>query len=68
MKAPGVRIYPDGSMRVTKSTRAEDMIWDAVQEALNEGMSPKSFRLEVISAWEEASKERLEDELRELEK
>lgn len=60
MKSPGVRFNLDGQrvgMYVHKPTRTEDAIWNAVEQAINEGWTPKQFKSEVASAWEERLKE-----------
>lgn len=61
-KPPGIalRIGLDGlpSMSVRHSTRAEDAIWDAVEEALNYNMSADEFIAEARAAWAEAMKNR----------
>lgn len=44
-------------MYVHKPTRTEDAIWNAVEQAINEGWTPKQFKSEVASAWEERLKE-----------
>ena len=56
MKPNGVRFHLDNQglrLHLHKPTRTEDAIWNAVEEAVNEGWTPKQFMDEVISAWEE---------------
>ena len=63
MKPNGVRIgiQSDGSptMYVPKITRTEDKIWEAVEEAISEGWTPRQFRIEVEESWEYAIKEKM---------
>ena len=39
------------TLQVLKPSRAEDAIWDAVQEAIDAGMTPERFKREVMQAW-----------------
>ncbi len=34
--------------------RAEDLLWEAVQQAVTDGWSPKRFRQETSEAWAQA--------------
>jgi hypothetical protein len=46
---------------------AEDAIWDAVRQAIGEGMTPKRFKEEVAQAWEQELRDDMKaagDELR----
>lgn len=56
----------DPVMSVTRSTRSTDMIWDAVREAIAEGMRPRAFLIEVEEAWRDALKEEAEDAMKEF--
>ena len=40
-------------MRVVMPSKAEDKIWDAVEEAIEAGWTPQRFKNEVANAWEE---------------
>ena len=56
MKPLGLRLTANNQgvgLNVHKPSRTEDAIWNAVEEAINEGWTPKQFKDEVISAWEE---------------
>ena len=70
-KPSGISLGINGNglptMRVTPISRAEDAIWNAVQEAVDAGMTPTQFKREVIQAWDEelrASAKRTMKELR----
>jgi len=54
--------------RVRKTNRATDMIWDAVEEAINSGMTPKEFKYEVAEAWEQRLKDDAKDAVKELQR
>ncbi len=43
-------------LSVTAISRAQDAIWNAVQEAVDGGMTPEQFRREVVQAWAEELK------------
>jgi hypothetical protein len=49
------------TLSVIRPSRAEDLLWDAVREAVTAGWSPERFRSEVASAWEEALKDDAKD-------
>lgn len=51
-------------LTVSKITHAQDLIWDAVEQARKEGMTPKQFQNEVIGAWEESAERELEHDLK----
>jgi len=51
-------------MRVITPTRAENAIWDAVETAIEEGMTLDRFRREVLDAWEQKRKDDLKAEMR----
>ena len=60
MKPSGIALYADRNsigLKVHKPTRTEDAIWNAVEEAVNEGWTPAQFKAEVISAWEDKLKQ-----------
>ena len=60
-------IGPQGpELRVAKITRAQDLIWDAVEQAQIERLSPKEFIAEVREAWKECAERTLKDDLKEL--
>ncbi len=41
------------TLSVTPISRAEDAIWNAVEEAFDAGMTPERFKAEVVQAWKE---------------
>ena len=41
-------------LQVTKPTRAMDMIWDAIEQAIDEGMTVRQVKIEMQQAWESA--------------
>lgn len=60
MKPPGVGFAISGGavvLRVTKSSRTLDAIWDAVQRAIEDGMTPEEFKREAAEAWAHELKE-----------
>lgn len=65
-KPPGIGfgITEGGDLRlsVTKSSRAEDLIYDAVQEAQSEGMTPTRFVSIARSAWSTTREEQTKHE------
>lgn len=48
-------------LQVTRPTRAMDMIWDAVEQAIIEGLTPRQIKLEMAEAWEHALKEQAKE-------
>jgi hypothetical protein len=58
----------DGNLRagVNHPSRAEDAIWNAVEEAIDAGMTPERFKLEAAQAWEETLHSRAKDAAEEL--
>lgn len=40
------------SFKIITPTTAENLVWEAVQAAILEGMTPKQFREEAAEAWE----------------
>lgn len=52
---------------VTRASQAEDAIWDAVREAINEGWNARKFRLEAATAWEELLRNDAKSAVQELE-
>jgi len=55
MKPPGLGfVLRDGAigLRMTMPDRATDKVWEAVQAAIDAGMTPRQFRLEAAAAWE----------------
>jgi hypothetical protein len=42
----------DVTFRVAKPSRAQDKIWEAVQEAIAANMTPKQFIQEAWESWE----------------
>jgi hypothetical protein len=62
MKPYGLTI----DLQVTRPTRAEDAIWEAVKAAIAAGMTPRQFRIEAASAWEDELRQAAKDATREL--
>ena len=63
MKPPGIALGMNRSglvMAVTKSTPAQDKIWDAVEVWLLEGGSPEQLKREIAAAWAYFAKEHAE--------
>lgn len=55
VKPPGIEMSLYGGalrMGVTQSSRSEDKIWEAVQEAISEGWTPTRFIAEAREAWD----------------
>ena len=50
----GLSMNSDGSPHwfVRPIDRTVDQIWDAVREAINQGMTPQEFKREVSEAWQ----------------
>jgi hypothetical protein len=68
-KPPGIQLGngPDGpTLRVSRITRTEDLLWDAVETAQAEGWDAKRFVSEAREAWEDTRKRALRDELNEF--
>lgn len=71
MKPPGIAFgLRDGSLHVgvTHPSRAEDKVWEAVEEALLEGWTVAQFLHEVRSAWEDAKQRELKSDMDDFEK
>ena len=72
MKPSGIRLgLTQGGaprMYVPDISKTEDAIWEAVQEAITAGWTPKQFRNEARSAWDQELKNRAESEMREWNK
>jgi hypothetical protein len=71
VKPPGIALCIDKgdlSMRVTRSTSAEDDVWRAVESWIREGRTPHDLKREIAMAWEHITKENLDHELKELKK
>lgn len=58
----------DLTLQVSKSNRAIDAIWEAVDEATSANMDPKQFMGEVREAWDHYRKEQAKYELSQLSK
>ena len=48
-------------LQITKPTKAMDMIWDAIEQAIDEGMTVRQVKLEMAEAWESAFKQRAKE-------
>lgn len=51
-------------MWVTHAKPWEDALWNAVQEAIGAGIPAERFKRELLSAWQQTVKDRLEHELK----
>lgn len=58
----------DAMFRVVRPTPAEDVVWDAVQRAIELGMTPRDFRLTAAEAWEQILREAGKDAAAELDR
>lgn len=70
-KPPGIGLsVREGAvtLSISKTSRAEDAIYDAVEEAQNEGMSPTRFVEIARSAWGTTREEQAAAEDREFQK
>lgn len=59
-KPPGIALGLSGDgvhMGVTRSSEAEDKVWEAVEQALIENWTPDRFIREVREAWAQARKD-----------
>jgi hypothetical protein len=43
--------------KVIIPSKVEDKIWEAVEEAISSGWSPRQFKIEAANAWEHRLKE-----------
>ena len=69
MKPLGVSlaVNPIG-LSVSRPSRAEDAVWEAVEAAIEAGWSPKRFKDEAADAWRERLTDEAADAYRELTK
>ncbi len=44
------------TFKTTQTSRWEDALWDAVEEARTLGITPERFKMELIQAWTESIK------------
>ena len=49
------------ALSVTRPTRVEDAVWEAVEEAIAAGWTPERFRNEAADAWRERLQEEAKD-------
>ena len=65
-----VGVNPEGdiSFRCPHPSRLEDLIWEAVEYAIDAGVTPKQFVCEVESAWESVTTDRMKADLKEFQK
>lgn len=51
----GMRVTESGAIgfAVNRPSKVEDAIWEAVEQAIEAGWTPRQFKLEVASAWEQ---------------
>jgi ABC-type glycerol-3-phosphate transport system substrate-binding protein len=54
------------TFQIVVPTRMQNQIWDAVQEAVEEGMDPTLFLKEVREAWAEALNDKKKRDLTRL--
>lgn len=52
--------------QIVRPTSAENRIWEAVEEAIAEGMTPTQFRREAAAAWEHSLHEAAKSAVRDL--
>ena len=67
MKPSGIALTISGGMRVTRPTKAEDLIWEAVQEAQAAGWTAKQLRIEFAEAWSESLKRQAAEDAKHFE-
>ncbi len=48
--------------RIIRPTRIEDKVWDAVEEAVNAGWTPRQMMQEVRECWAESLKQKAQDD------
>ena len=53
-------------LQVTTPNRATDAIWDAVEMAIEAGVTPLEFKREVVQAWHHALREKAKAAEKEL--
>lgn len=53
-------------LRVVVPDRVQNIIYDAVQEAIDSGISPKQFKAEVAECWEMVLKDNMKHTMDEL--
>ena len=61
-KPPGISFSVSESdcalmLKTIFPSKVEDAIWDAVEEAINNGWTPEQFKNEVASAWKDRLKQ-----------
>ena len=54
------------SLQTIRPKQWEDDLWEAVQGAINRGVSPHTFKREMAEAWEYALKQEIKEARREL--
>lgn len=52
-KPGGMKIVMPIGLEVITSSKWEDLLWDAVQEAQIAGVTPKRFKQELAQSWTE---------------
>jgi hypothetical protein len=66
MKPLGMAFAPDASLHVLKPSRVEDKVWDAVQEAIIAGWTPRQFVSEAADAWSQELRNEAREKSREF--
>ena len=56
----------DPTMRVVRSSGAEDKVWEAVESWMLAGGSPEHLKREIAAAWKHLAEEAAEDAVRVL--
>jgi hypothetical protein len=56
------------TFQIIRPTPIEDKIWDAVELAIQQGMSPKEFIDETRYCWQEYLREKMNDDRKEFER
>jgi len=66
MKPLGIAFRPDASLLVLKPSRVEDKVWEAVEEAISAGWTPRQFVAEAADAWSQGLRDAAKDRSREF--
>lgn len=64
MKPSGIRLTAGAGgigLHVTRPSRVEDAVWEAVSEAICAGWTPEQFSSECAGAWDETLDESRKD-------
>lgn len=64
MKPLGLRLGIDESglrMSVSRPSKVEDAVWEAVEKAIEAGWTPQQFKNEISDAWREKLRDAAKD-------